>query len=450
MGFKQRLGKLSGGVKLVGILVILGVVYLIFKDLKSSATSKPTYQTAQVTTGTLVVTISGSGSITSSNSDSVTTTASGTVTQVYVKNGDTVTEGQKLADITPDQDSSLSIAKNYSSYLSAKNALASVILNKESLAQAITQAEQSVSNADSTATTAQQSYGTMAGNGSDKQKAKLTLDAAHAGQDSANQSLDIAKQKYAQADDAITLAQASLNTAWLTYEQSLPTITAPSSGVLSNFTLAPGSVINAVTTTSSNSSTTQTVGTITLATGTPQAQVNLTEIDVVNVAAGQKATLTLGAFPDKTFTGKVLAINTSGTSSSGVTSYPTTIVLDSSVPGIYPNMSVSAKIITKVDQNVLLVPSSAIQTANGVSTVRTMNNGQLGTVTVTLGDSDDTNTVVTSGLSDGDTVVTSVVSPNSTTTSSGGSSIFSSLGGNRGGFGGGAAGGAVFRTTTGR
>jgi multidrug efflux pump subunit AcrA (membrane-fusion protein) len=109
-------------------------------------------------------------------------------------------------------------------------------------------------------------------------------------------------------------------------------------------------------------------------------------------------------------------------------------------------MAVNAKIITNVKDNVLLVPSTAVQTTNGQSTVRILKNGQLQTVAVTTGDSNDTDTEIMSGLSEGDTVVTSIVtqSTGSRATSSPFSGGFG--GGNRVFFNGGGGG----RAATGR
>jgi macrolide-specific efflux system membrane fusion protein len=96
----------------------------------------------------------------------------------------------------------------------------------------------------------------------------------------------------------------------------------------------------------------------------------------------------------------------------------------------------------------LSVPTTAVQTTNGQSYVRVQSkNGQINQVVVTTGISSDTDTEITSGLNEGDNVVTS----NLTTTTSTGSSTtspFSAVGG-RGLFGGGGGGGggaAVRRT----
>lgn len=51
------------------------------------------YQTMVAERGTLVVSVTASGSISSGNDVNITTNVSGTVNRIYVKNGDKVTQG---------------------------------------------------------------------------------------------------------------------------------------------------------------------------------------------------------------------------------------------------------------------------------------------------------------------------------------------------------------------
>jgi hypothetical protein len=122
-----------------------------------------------------------------------------------------------------------------------------------------------------------------------------------------------------------------------------------------------------------------------------------------------------------------------------VTTYPAYIVFDTAIDGIYPNMGANAGIITEVKDNVVMVPNAAVKTTNGQTTVSVMKNGNVSSVDVTVGVANDSETEITSGVNDGDTVVTGT-SVTGTSTTSTATSPFSSLGGR--GFGGG-GGGAV-------
>ena len=152
-------------------------------------------------------------------------------------------------------------------------------------------------------------------------------------------------------------------------------------------------------------------------------------------------TLTLDSHPDKTFTGKVSIVNTNGSVSSGVTTYSAIITFDTAVDTIYPNMAVNATIITNVKSSVILVPSGAVQTTDGQSTVRVIRSGQVTSVPVEVGDANDTQTEIISGINEGDTIVTGQTG--SVTTGSTGAAT-SPFGNTRGGFGGAGGGSQMF------
>ncbi len=166
------------------------------------------------------------------------------------------------------------------------------------------------------------------------------------------------------------------------------------------------------------------------------AQLSLNEVDAAKVSVGDKATLTFDAVSDLTMTGVVVEKDTVGTVSSGVVSYTVKISLDTQDSRISPGMTVNASIQTEVKQNVLVVPTSAVKTKNGVSVVQIFNpaiddnsdsQGVISkiaptSVTVTTGISDSTNIEILSGLSGGEQIVTKTISGSSssktTTTSS--------------------------------
>lgn len=431
----KRFLKLPLQAKIIVIILLALVLWLAIPRLFAGK-QQPQYQTAQAQTGTLISSISESGTISSGNSVQITTQATGTVNEVYVQNGDSVTAGEKIADIALDQNSQQKQSSAWASYLQTQNALNSAQAQLNSLQAAEFTANQAFMN------------GAVA-------KGLATTDPEYIEE---NATWLQAEANYKNQAGQITQAQAALNSAWLAYQQISSTITAPASGVITNLTITQGLPISSNSTggnnstnstnSNTNSNSTQSLGTITLGQGSLQAVVNATEIDITKAKIGQKVTMTLDAFPGKTFTGTVSSINTNGTVSSGVTTYPITITFDSPDSNIYPNMSVTANIITSVENNVLLVPSSAIQTLTGQTTVRILKNGKVQSVPVTTGASNDTQTAVTSGLQNGETVVTGVLNPTTPSTTTG-SSPFSGtgFGGLRGGFGGG--GGRIIQRSTG-
>jgi len=398
--------------KLIVILIIGGVLYFGYNNFLVSDSTTPTYQTSNAEKGTLVSTITSSGTITQGSSLSITSQATGVVSKVYVKNGDWVNAGQTIAEITPDLNSQQNQAAAWSAYVSASNNLKSAENNVRNTQASLDKTLDDIH-------LFQYGNGGFANVGS----ANETME-----QREARTNKEVALNN---AQNSLNSARSQINSAWLSYQQTSTTITAPLSGTVSGMTISEGSAIEGTTSTT-NGASSQTLGTVVLPNGKLQATVNLTEIDVTRVKEGQKVTLTMDAFKNKTFTGKVLGINTNGSVSSGVTTYPTVIQFDSTIDGAYPNMAVNATIITTIKDNVLLVPSGTITTTNGISTVRVMRNGTPEIVDVEVGASSDTQTEIISGINEGDEVVTGTSGGTATSTGT----TTSPFGG--GGFGGGA------------
>jgi macrolide-specific efflux system membrane fusion protein len=166
-----------------------------------------------------------------------------------------------------------------------------------------------------------------------------------------------------------------------------------------------------------------------------------------------------------TIAGTVSEVDQLGTVSQGVVSYSIKIAFDTQDDRIKPDMSVSASIVTNVDQDVLVVPNSAIKTIGGNSIVQTLpvstQDAQTASsdgitsatgpssAAVQVGLANDSQTEITSGLNEGDWVVIRTVDSStaskSTTAQSANSGLriqglgTGGLGG--GGFGGGFGGG---------
>lgn len=411
-GLKSWVLKASLKKKLAILVVVLIVGWFGGHRIIAARSQQPQYQTTQAEKGTLITSISASGTILTGSSVGITTSATGIVNEVYVQDGDAVTKGQKIADITLDTNSQQKQAAAWSSYLSAKNSQDAAQAKINSLQAAEFKANQTFMN-DAVA------RGLAKDDPTYIQQNALWLQA---------------EADYKNQAAVITQSQAAVNSAWLSYIQLSSTITTPMSGRVSGLTLTPGSSITSSQTGSESSTSSSHVGTIIAEQGSLEAVVNLSEIDVPKVSLGQKATLTLDAFPGKTYTGKVATVNTNGSVSSGVTTYPTTIIFDSALDSIYPNMAVNATIITDIKDSVILVPSAAVQTADGQPTVRVLRNGQVTQVQVEIGSSNDTQTEIISGINEGDEVITSSASSTNGAGSQGATSPFGGFGG-RGGSG---------------
>ena len=397
----EKIKKFSKNRKIVLISLMLAAVlgFLGWRVLGSKQ-EKAQYQTARAEKGTLIVSISTSGQVSSANNTSVTTQASGVVAKVYAQNGQLVKVGDKIAELELDLDGKLRSTQAWASYQGAKNNLESAKSTLYTLDSSMWAANRIFVN-DALA------------------RGLLVYDPTYI-QESDNWLA--AEAKYINQSNVVNQSQTSVNSAWLSYQQVSPIIYAPISGTVTGLSLQKGIVLVAQSTTSGSASS-QKIASI--KTDAPaQLSVDLTEVDVTKIEIGDKATITLDAFPDKTYTGKVISVDTIGSVSSGVTSYPAVIGLDAEAPEILPNMSVNAKIITSVVNDVILISSTAIQTTNGESMVKVLKDGQVSSVVVEIGEANDTQTAVISGLNEGDVIITGVIAStnskatNSSTTSS--------------------------------
>lgn len=387
--------------KLIGVLlVVLLIGYFGYRTvlLKPSAAR---YQTQPVQKGDIVFSITVSGQVVNANFIKVTTSASGVVSKVYVKDGDSVLSGQKIAELSLDSQGLQKSAKVWSAYIAAKSSLDSAQAKLNSLQSAAFKTNQKLIN-DAVARSLKTDDPTYIQENADWLQAEA---------DYKNQSM------------AISSAQASLSSAWLDYSAASPIIYTPQAGKVGNVTILAGINIGG--------DTVQTVATI-YSEGVPVVTFNLSEVDVSKVKIGQKASVTLDGVPGKTFTGQVQSVNRVGVVSSGVTNYPVLIKLDTDSVEILPNMAATANILLDNKDNVLVIPSSAITTQNGQSIVRVFKNGQVQEVPVEAGLSSDIQTEIKSGLSEGDEVVTGTISGGTSRT---GTSPFNTF--NQRGFGGG-------------
>jgi HlyD family secretion protein len=113
----------------------------------------------------------------------------------------------------------------------------------------------------------------------------------------------------------------------------------------------------------------------TLVTNEQYAQLSLNEVDAAKVKAGQKAELTFDAIDGLTLTGTIAEIDSVGTVSQGVVTYDVKISFDSQDARVRPGMTVNAVITTDSKDSALLVPSSAVQTMGGRSFVEVVTAG---------------------------------------------------------------------------
>jgi HlyD family secretion protein len=137
--------------------------------------------------------------------------------------------------------------------------------------------------------------------------------------------------------------------------------------------------------------------------------VNVDEIDIDRVEAGQPVSITLDALPDAPVEGVVSEIAPTSTSASGVVTYLVTINIDEGASAnLRPGMSASAAITVDELADVLVVPNWAVrlnrETGEAFVLIRRAD-GTIEEVVVETGLRNEQFSEVVSGLSEGDVVV---------------------------------------------
>jgi HlyD family secretion protein len=477
---------------LLAALCIGAIVAAVLIVGPSSGTASGTGRTITVGEGVVQATVSGSGNIQAATQLDLGFKTSGVVTQIYVQQGQHVTEGQLLAELNPDSaevtleqaraslqaaeanlvqeeetdgegstgsgsssaaDSSHATASAASvddvSYSSPTTSTAARTAPTEAAtapvhtAPAIThQPKRTTTTEESSATTTPKEVATTP---------KATLSPAL-------REANIASARAAVKSDRLTVQSA---------EQSLSDtkLFAPTTGTIVSLSGEVGEAVSASGTTkasssssgsgssgSGSSSAASAFGASSAATGASgsgssgsgssssssfavlsdlssmQLVVPLSESEVIDVRDGQPATVTIEALEGLKLAAHVVSVATLPTSSSGVVSYDVTFQLDQLENGLKPGMSATAEVVVKQAEGVN-VPTSAIT----ADTVTVVHDGTQTSRRVVTGLAGNSSTIILSGLSAGEQIILPVAR-----TTNGLSSVLSRLGSRTGTLGGGA------------
>lgn len=372
----------------------------------------------------------------------------GVVQKLHVKKGDLVSAGSPIADISDTSTMTLTvpfqsadaqrIAVGSSAQVTLAGTLETLTGTVESVANAdlvgnggalVRQVKIRVQNpgALTTSTTATAKVGSIACAGSDTFEANLTqtvvatgsgevvsLNVSAGSRVSAGQVL--ATLGGSSAQTSLENASISLQNAQLSLQNAQDaldnyTITAPISGTVIEKNFKAGDTID-------NNSLTAAGGTLAVLydMSTLTFEMKIDEKDINKVQVGQEVTITADAVEGVTFSGVVDTVNINGTTVSGQTNYPVTVVINDP-QDLKPGMNVSADIIVERAGTVLCVPVDAVNRGSDKPTVQVAQEGaldengnvvdpsKLETREVTLGRNDNDNIEITSGLREGEIVV---------------------------------------------
>ncbi|WP_322480831.1 efflux RND transporter periplasmic adaptor subunit [Thermogemmatispora sp.] len=375
------------------ILLILILLFLLIGGSALTVVAlrkgRVTYQYQRVTRGTFTQVVNATGTLQGSVYN-VNAPTSGKITALYVSVGQQVRSGQVLAklDSTSLQDAvnqaQAQVNAAQTALTDAQNNLSKVQAQvNASLATAYDQEQNALYNCDHPAL-----------NQSVPPNCKQLAEDQYAqAQSQAEAQLASAQAQVDNAQSQLKTAQAQLATAQ--HNLNLTTITAPHAGVVATINGSvgsyPGGPIGGTTsglsgTSQSSSSSAGTTGAVSSPATTAfiqlvdlsslQITANVNEADIGAVNTGQQVHFTVSAYGNRQFSGTIRAISPLGQSVSNVVTYPVTINVDlGSARGAHllPGMTANLTITTLQHEDVLLVPTDAINFARNAATLSERN-----------------------------------------------------------------------------
>ncbi|MFJ3217010.1 efflux RND transporter periplasmic adaptor subunit [Kitasatospora sp. NPDC086801] len=428
----------------VALLGGAALVYATVNSGTSAAAGKTQIRTATVAKGTVLATVSGTGTLVSPTDAAQDFATGGRLTSVKVAVGDAVKKGQVLATVDT------TAAQQQVDAAQASLTTANANLTKAQ-AGVTTTTTQPLPGATSGA-------GGNGGGGGDR--------GAGANSTPAPQTTTITTTKVddaavAQAQQQVATAQTTLANAQAALTGT--TLTASVDGTVASVSAKVGDTVGGASSGGSSGSSGSTGSTgstgksstgSTASGGAPsgfivltnptgmQVTANFSELDSLKLKKGEAATVTLNAQSDTKLNASVLSVSSLPSSSGGsagstAVQYAATLQLSGDTSALRTGLSATVQVITGEADSALSLPTSALSGTGASRTATVVHpDGSSERVSVGVGVEGDSTVQVVSGLKEGDKV--------ELPTTSGGNGFpnasFPGVGGGRGGAGGGLAG----------
>lgn len=140
------------------------------------------------------------------------------------------------------------------------------------------------------------------------------------------------------------------------------------------------------------------------------AEVKVDEVDIAQVQVGQKVKVSVDAYPDETFFGKLVSICPEATTSEGLVVVEVKIELEAN-PKLKPGLTADADIIVAEVKDVIILPVEEVRERGERHFVRVVQDGEPAPRQVEVGVSNGTYMQVKSGLQEGETVLSAGLQP---------------------------------------
>ncbi len=384
----------------------MGVGYFAYNQLVivPQQQAKNKIQTATVERSNLTILVSANGTVQPQQSVNVSPKTSGILKQLLVKEGDVVKAGQILAYM---DDTNLQ-----GQLLQAQGNLAAAEANLQKVIggnrqQAVAQANAKLQDSQFALRLAENDLQRNQSLNREGAISKQVYDTALTTRDRAQaqvtqdlEALDLSQagsqqEDIDQARAQVVAAQGSLQVIQDSVDDMV--LRAPFSGTIGRKFADPGAFVTP--TTSGSAVTSATSSSILSLASANEIVAQVAEANISQIRLGIAATIQVDAYADKTFTGKVTQIATQ----SDVTQNVTTFQVKTSVPDpeglLRSGMNVNVQFKAGELTNVLVVPTGAIVTQNGVQGVFVANDkGGSAFVPITVGTTVNDKTEVKSGL----------------------------------------------------
>ena len=361
------------------ILVVLALGIGVYASTVLSKRGVVAVQTGKVVRQDLTSLVTASGEIKPKNYINIGANAIGLLTKILVKEGDRVRKGQLVArveNIQPEAQVASQKAQVMSAEADSNAAEAGLKAADDNLRTQQAVIDHSQSDLDH----AKLDFDRAKELFKDQLLAKQDFDTKKAAYDAAAASLNADQTRLVQARSQREQTAAQLASAQRRVAQANAVLAqytdmlhkfdsyAPLDGVVTNLPVREGETVVPGQTNLAGSNI-MTIADMSLIT----AEVKVDETDIVSVALGQKADITIDAIPNKTFKGHVieigntailrstgLAASQSAVSSQEAKDFKVVVAMDDPPEEIRPGLSCTAKITTATRQKALTIPIQAL------------------------------------------------------------------------------------------
>ena len=349
---------------IIGLLVVLGG-YWVFASLFSVDKTIPPEKLAKVETDSIARSVVATGKVEPLSKVDIKSKASGLIKYLYVNVGDRVREGQLLAEL--DKETLEAQLKEAKAVLtSAESNLKEMESQGKTYRANLLKAQLEAENRDyefSVAEYRRQRELFQQGliSKSDFDSSEQKMQAAEVAKKSLGAAVAVKEAEIEQNDKTIEKVKSAVVQAQAQYERAeedlnYASIRSPIGGVVLSREVEVGDAVSSILQLGSNATLIMTLGDV----RDLYIKGKVDETDIGLVKMDQPVRVTVDAYKDRTFRGKVFRIAPMGVEKDNVTQFEVRVSILNDLDLLKANMSANAEIILEEHHNVLLVPESAL------------------------------------------------------------------------------------------